>query len=332
MVDLSKLRKKLEKRDIPTGFSPIPDWICSGNMGLNYIISGDLEYGYPVGRTTFVSGPQGSGKSFLLANAMKAAQMKGYTIVLLDTENSLDESFMEKVGVCLDDDVFLPIRVFSIEQATSVVSELLQTTEKEEKIGLFIDSLSNLESSQEIDKFQAGELASTQGLVQKKYKQFIKGINNRIGDRNMFCIMSTHVYLNQEQYQSKYKVSGGESIQFLPSVGVWIDKSPLKDGKEFVGITVRLKTYKTRYQQLGMSTDFALPYTEGMDLYDGCVPILVSEGIIEQAGAWYSYLDSDGNVAKFQKSKIDEHIDELVKRYREKRGEVVEKDDADSIE
>ncbi len=329
MSNLAKLRKQLEKKNIPMNFSPITDWICTGNMGLNYIISNDLRNGYPVGRTTFISGPQGSGKSFLLANAMKNAQDKGYMVVLLDTENSLDDNFMEKIGVDTSEDKFLVVRVFSIEQATSVVTELFQSTTPDEKICLIVDSLSNLETENEIDKFDGGDLANGMGIKERKYKQFVKGINNRIGDRCVVCIMSTHVYMNQEQYQDKYKVSGGEAIKFIPSVGLWIDKSPLKDGKEFIGITVRLKTYKTRYQQLGKSTDFDLPYTKGMDLYDGCIPILVEEGVIEQSGAWYSYQNDAGDTVKFQKSKLHEHIDVLVQRYRDIRGDVEEADEVD---
>jgi len=328
---LSKFKKAIEKKEFPTGFSPIPEWVSTGNMALNYIISGDLRAGIPVSRMTFFSGPQGSGKSFLLANAMREAQKKGYFIVLLDTENSLDDAFMKKIGVDTSEESMLVVRVFSIEEATNIASELLKSTEPQDKIGLFVDSLSNLESSQEIKKFDEGELAATQGLKEKKYKQFAKGVNNRLGGRNMFAVMSTHVYEGQEMYGEKYKVSGGTGVQFVPSIGVWLDKSPLKEGTDVTGIKVRCRTYKTRYQQLGLKTEFELPYDSGMDEHDGVLPILEEEKVLDRSGAWYAYQKADSDeIVKFQRKDMVTHIDELISRYNELKGDIVEKDDEEA--
>lgn len=328
---LDKFKKAVDKKGYPKGFAPIPEWLSTGNMGLNYIISGDLRHSIPVGRMTFFSGPQGSGKSFLLANIMREAQKKGYFIVLLDTENSIDDSFMKKIGVNTSEDAMMVIRVFSVEEATSVASELLNSTSKDDKIGLFVDSLSNLESAQEIKKFDEGDLAATQGLKEKKYKQFIKGVNNRLGERNMFAVVATHVYESQNQYGDPYKVTGGTGVQFVPSIGVWLDKSPLKEGIEAIGIRVRCKTYKTRYQQLGLKTEFDLPYDTGMDLYDGALPILEEEGVVERNSAWYSYQNADtGEIVKFQRKDMNNHINELISRYNQLKGDISEKSDEDA--
>lgn len=264
-----------------------------------------------------------------MGNIVREAQAKGYTIVYVDSENSIDEQFMTRIGVDLSEDAFIPIRVFSVEEATDVIMEVLKAFDKDDKVGLFVDSLSNLESSQEIDKFDRGELAATQGLKEKKYKQMIKGLNARIGDRNMFAIYTTHVYQSQEKYGPTYKISGGEAIQFLPSIGLSLTKAALKEGTTSVGIQVRMSTYKTRYQQLGLSTEFDLPWDRGMDPYDGCVPILTAAGVLKQNAAWYSYETVEGEVVKFQKSSIAEHGEELLRRYTQLREgvEVVEKDD-----
>lgn len=329
---LSKFKKAIEKKEFPTGFSPIPEWISTGNLALNYIMSGDLRFAVPVGRMAFFSGPQGSGKTFLLANIMREAQKLGYYIVLIDTENSIDDTFMKRIGVNTSEEALLPIRVFSVEEAVTVASALLNNTTQEDKVGIFIDSLSNLESSQEIKKFdEEGSLASTQGLKEKKYKQFIRGINNRLGGRNTFSVVTTHVYEGQDQYGPKHKVSAGTSVQYIPSIGVFLDKVTLKEGKEAVGISVRCKTYKTRYQQVGLDTEFDLPYDRGMDQYDGCLPILEKEGVVTRNAAWYSYQKADSDeIVKFQRKDMDVHINELISRYNELKGDVVEKDDEEA--
>lgn len=336
MSKLAKFKKALTKKaesvnsSIGIGLSPIPEWISSGNMSLNYIASGHPEKFIPVGRQVFLSGPKGSGKSFLIGNLIAQSIAKGYFCVLIDSENSIDEEFLEKVGVDVhDEDSFMAIRVFSVEEATTVISELLKNTDKEDKIGIFIDSLSNLESSQEIEKFDQGEIASTQGLVQKKYKALIKSTGNRLGDRNAFAVYTTHVYQSQEKYGEEFVVSGGTSIQFLPSIGVMMRAVPMKEGKDLLGVTVKCKTYKTRYQQSFLSTEFDLPWTKGMDKLDGITPILEREGILERNGAWYSYIDVNGEIQKFQSKNIGDHIDELIARFNQKNGKIEEKDDSE---
>lgn len=334
MSKVSSFRKALEKKGAQTGFAPVRGWISTGNMALNYIISNDITKGVPVSRMTFLSGPKGSGKSFIVGNVMREAQRKGYHVILIESENSIDEEFLERLGVDTTE-MFDIIRVFSVEEATQYAQMTLANFDKDDKVFLFIDSLSNLESIQETEKFdKEGAIASTQGLVQKKMKALCSLLNNRIGDRDMGVLMTTHVYMNQEQYGEKYKVSGGESIQFLPSVGVWTSSLPLREGSTLVGIRLGCKTYKTRYQQTGMNIEVDLPYTTGMDQYDGVLPILVKLGVIDQAGAWYSVLDSNtGELVKFQRKGLDGAIGLIEKRYAEVIDVLEEKDpDAASLE
>lgn len=328
MSNIDKFRAALTKKGAKVGFAPVRGWISTGNMAINYVISNSMTRGFPVSRLSFLSGPRGSGKSFIVGNAMKAAQDDGYHVILIESENSIDREFLERIGVDTEDK-FDMIRVFSIEEATELCQTILTNFDKDDKVFLFVDSLSNLESSQETDKFdKEGVIASTQGLVQKKMKALCSLLNNRVGDRNMGVLMTTHVYLNQEQYGDKYKVSGGESIQFLPSIGVWTTALPLREGSNLVGIRLKCKTYKTRYQQTGMDIEVDLPYTTGMDKYDGILPILVKLGVIEQGGSWYSVLDSaTGEVVKFQKKNLDAHINTVIKRYDELIEQIDEKED-----
>lgn len=330
MKKLEKLKNAMAKKDIPTRFSRIPEWISIGNLALNHAVSGDLRYGVPVGRSMFISGPQGTSKSFLMGNIVKEAQAMGYLCIYIDTENSIDDVFMARIGVDLDEEKFMPTRVFSVEECTEVLSEILKIFDPEEKVGIFVDSLSNLESVQEIEKFEEGKLAATQGLKEKKYKQMIKGTNNRIGDRHMFIVYTTHVYMSQEKYGPATKISGGEGIQFLPSIGIGLTKATLREGQKPVGILVRASTYKTRYQQLGLSVEFDLPYDRGMDPYEGMLPILAKEGVLNQNAAWYSYISATtGEEIKFQKNSLHEHAEELLARYAQVRegSDLVEKDD-----
>lgn len=337
MSKLDKFRKAIAKKDeFNIGFSPIPEYICTGNMGLNYIITGNPRMGLPVARSTMVSGLSGTGKSFLTANIMKNAQQKGYFCIVLDTENSLGDSFMEKIGVDTSEEAFMPVSVYSVEETISFFSELFKNTEKEDKICVIVDSLSNLETEKDLTKFDDGNVAYGQGLKEKLYKQLVRNVNSKIGNRNMIVVFNTHVYVSSTDAYGNpiLKPSCGSSTLFIPSVGIELSKSDLKEGKEQVGITIKAKTYKTRYTSLGLKTQFDLPWDRGMDLYEGLLPILEASGIVGRAGAWYAY-DVDGESVKFQRKNLHEHVDALLDLYEkiEGKAEIVEKDeDADIVD
>lgn len=330
-MSLAKFKKALEKKDkFNIGMSPIPDWISTGNAALNNIISGDMRLGVPVGRSTIIGGLQGSGKSFIISNIAKNAQEKGYFVVFIDTEYSVGEGFMEKIGVSMDEDKFMAVNISIIEEAIEFVAELFKNTSKEDKIFLALDSLSNLQPEGDAKKFDDSRVAYGQGLREKMLKQLVNAINARVGDRNMAFVTTSHLYINgSDAYGNPItKPNVGEGTLYIPSVGLELSKAPLREGKDLVGINVKCKTFKTRYTQLGKTCTFALPWDRGMDYLDGSLEVLEEAGVVERNGGWLKYVNKDtGEEVKFQKSTYHEHADLLMEYYANKGGEIVEKEE-----
>ena len=51
--------------------------------------------GVPLGKVTVLAGESGAGKSYIAAgNVVKAAQDQGIFVVLIDSENALDEKWL----------------------------------------------------------------------------------------------------------------------------------------------------------------------------------------------------------------------------------------------
>ena len=73
-MSIAQFKKALEKKNITTGFTPISDFISTGNASLNEIISGNMNKGIPVNRGTIFAGLNGSGKSFMACNIAANAQ------------------------------------------------------------------------------------------------------------------------------------------------------------------------------------------------------------------------------------------------------------------
>ena len=103
--DVTKFRKSITKSisGLGIGFSDPTDWISTGNYALNYLISGDFNKGVPLGKVTVLAGESGSGKSFLESgNLVRNAQKEGIYVILIDSENALDQSWLEALGVDTD--------------------------------------------------------------------------------------------------------------------------------------------------------------------------------------------------------------------------------------
>ena len=95
MSKISEYGNTLDKSTI----SEIDHYIPTGNYHLNACLTGSLFGGYPNNRAVALAGPSGTGKTYLILNAIKQAQKQGYSIIFYDSENAVDKRLVEKVGI-----------------------------------------------------------------------------------------------------------------------------------------------------------------------------------------------------------------------------------------
>jgi RecA/RadA recombinase len=76
---ISAFKKTVAKYDtVGVGIKNTEEWLSTGNYALNRGLSGDFKRGIPLGKITLFAGPSGSGKSFIVSNIAKQAQLAGY--------------------------------------------------------------------------------------------------------------------------------------------------------------------------------------------------------------------------------------------------------------
>lgn len=311
MSKLFELRKKLNKTGISTNISNPDCWISTGNYALNFIMSGRFDVGIPNRRSVLFWGQSGTGKSFLLSNIAKSAQDAGYSIIYIDTEEAIHEDYLAKIGVDLSEEKFMPIRVYSIEETTKVMSEIFASISDTDKVCVICDSLSMLETEKEMEDFEKGEMKADQGLFAKRLKLLMKNINSKIGNKDMFFVASAHAYQNQDirNGEGAWILSGGKGFQYIPSISVLLNKSKLRDTSEKTkvsGVVIKAEVTKTRFTQPFQKTELNVPYDVGIDPIDGLLTLAEEAGLVSKNGAWYSY-EKDGETVKFQSSKFVDH-------------------------
>lgn len=297
MEFLKSVTKDLQKSGIEVGSSEPPRyWFSTGNHVLNKIISGSYKNGIPQGRIVAFTGPSGTGKSFLACNIMREAQEQDAIVIVLDTENALDDGFVSKIGVDFTNNyVYVPIN--TMEECKKTVSAFIKAYKKEyaddknaPKVLFVIDSVDMMMTETEEEHFDKGESRGDQGQRNKRLKAMLREFVHAIKNLNMSMVINAQVYKNQDIKNGEGVWIVSEAIKFSLSQIVMLTKLKLKDTSTNTtyGIRMKCEGYKTRFTQPFQTVTIEVPYETGMNKFNGLLEVAKDIGVVENKGAWYN--------------------------------------------
>ena len=310
--DVSKFRKSLTKSitGMSSGFHDPTDWISTGNYALNYLVSGDFNKGIPLGKVTVFAGESGSGKSYICAgNIVKAAQDQGIFVVLIDSENALDEQWLTALDVDTDEKKLLKLNMSMIDDVAKTVSTFMQdykamAEEERPKVLFVIDSLGMLLTPTDVDQFTKGDMKGDMGRKPKALTALVRNTVNMFGSHNVGLVATNHTYASQDMFDPDDKISGGQGFIYASSIVVAMRKLKLKEDEEgnkttdVKGIRAACKVMKTRYAKPFEGVQVKIPYETGMNPYSGLVDLFEKKGILSKDGNRLKYVDSKGTEIK----------------------------------
>lgn len=293
---LKNFEKDLGSIDVTVGSGDPPRyWYSAGNHALNRIISGSFFKGIPQGRVTGLAGPSGSGKSFLACNLMRAAQEKGSHILVIDSENALDEDFVRAIGVDPTEG-YTYVSADTIPQVTKVVSTFLKGYKAEygddpeaPEVLIVIDSLDMLMTETEEEHFKKGVTKGDQGQRNKQLKAMLRTFVQSVKRLNVSIIVTSQVYRNQDIRNGEGTWIVSEAVKYSLSQIILLTKLKLKDtgATEVRGIRMKCEGYKTRFTQPFQKVVIEVPYDEGMDPLSGLLEVAVELGVVNKKGSRY---------------------------------------------
>ena len=339
--DVSKFRKEITKsiEGLSIGYNDPTDWISTGNYGLNYLISGDFNKGVPLGKVTVFAGESGSGKSFICSgNLVRHAQQQGIYVVLIDTENALDEKWLHALGVDTDESKLLKLNMAMIDDVGKTISEFMKSykampeTDKP-KVLFIIDSLGMLLTPTDVNQFEAGDMKGDMGRKPKALTALVRNCVNMFGSHNVGLVATNHTYASQDMFDPDDKISGGQGFVYASSIVVAMKKLKLKEDEdgnkvaEVNGIRAACKIMKTRYAKPFESIQVKIPYETGMSPYSGLTDMLEKSGALKKEGNSLVYTTEDGEILKaFRKgweSNKDGILDKVMLEYSGKTKSVI---------
>lgn len=301
--------------------STIKEWIDTGSMALNAIISGSIYGGIPMGRITGLAGPQACGKTLIANKVMANAQKKGMHIVYFDTENALDPDTAVNLGCDASKIKHCPIEI--IEDCRNQIVKFLKNVvdnKLQGKVMIVIDSLGNLISAREAKIIEDGKDSADMGARAVALKSMLRAVTHAAAKANAPVLFTNHVYDNPAAlYPTLVKnQSGGSGPLYMSSVLVQmstkqerVGKSDNKNSSDDVtpiskdvnGLTMRAFTTKNRFIPPFLECEMYLNFRSGLNKYSGLLEMAEGYGILEKQGHRHAL---NGEVLGFYKDWRDD--------------------------
>jgi len=325
--DVSKFRKDITKSidGLSIGFHDPTDWISTGSYALNYLISGDFHRGVPMGKVTVFAGESGAGKSYFASgNIVRHAQEQGIFVVLIDSENALDESWLQALGVDTDESKLLKLSMSMIDDVAKTISVFMadykaMAEEDRPKVLFVLDSLGMMMTPTDVDQFNKGDMKGDMGRKPKALTSLVRNTVNMIGSYNVGMVCTNHTYASQDMFDPDDKISGGQGFIYASSIVVAMRKLKLKedaDGNKVStvqGIRAACKVMKTRYSKPFEAVQVKIPYETGMDPYSGLLDLFEAKGLLTKQGNRLKYVTAAGEeMLEFRKGWTGDKLEAIM--------------------
>jgi recombination protein RecA len=277
-----------------------------------------------MGKVTVFAGESGAGKSFICSgNIVRHAQEQGIYVILIDTENALDEAWLHALGVDTDESKLLKLNMAMIDDVAKVISDFVKEyrtlpEEDRPKVLFVLDSLGMMLTPTDVNQFEAGEMKGDMGRKPKALTALVRNCVNMFGTLNLGLVATNHTYASQDMFDPDDKISGGQGFIYASSIVVAMRKLKLKtdaDGNKTStvnGIRAACKIMKTRYAKPFESVQVEIPYETGMSPYSGMVDMLEAKSLLSKEGNSLVYKFVDGTVIKKFRKAWERNEDECL--------------------
>lgn len=254
--------------------------ISTGSLGLDIALG---IGGLPKGRIVEIYGPESSGKTTLALQVIGECQKDAGTCAFIDAEHALDPIYAEHLGVDIEN--LLVSQPDTGEQALEICDMIVRSGAVDV---IVIDSVAALTPKAEIE----GEMGDHHvGLQARLMSQALRKMAGNINQSHTLVIFINQIRMKiGVMFGSPETTTGGNALKFYSSVRLDIRRTgAIKDGEEVIGNETRVKVVKNKVAPPFKQAEFQILYGKGIYRLGEVIDLGVKLGLVDKAGAWYSY-------------------------------------------
>ncbi len=274
-------------------WSRVEDYTSTRNLAVDAAIR---VPGFPAGRFVEVAGPEGTGKTTIVLQALAEAQARGGVAILADAEHAVDVTYLKKLGVDLDE--LIMVQADSVEQVFAGMAEIVPKARAAFPGVPIIFAWDSLAGT--------GTLAEMEAEMGKQFRaEAAKVINSHlrryapvVGQHQTTFIIVNRVYRKMgNSYVEEYETYGGSGVKYVCTIRLqlhvvgrlwprgWNKESHLPP----VGQIVEVRVVKNKLAAQDVRRRFAIRYGEGVDNLWTLWNDLQKTGVVTHApkSSWY---------------------------------------------
>jgi recombination protein RecA len=228
----------------------------------------------------------------------------------------MNQEFLEAIGVDVNKMLYVPLEtVEDIFEAIDSIIESVRSSDKKKLVTIVVDSVAGASTKVEIsaDYDQAGYATQKAIIISKAMRK----VTNLIGRERISLIFTNQLRTRLGvSFGDPWTTSGGKAIAFHSSCRLRLKqmgqlKSKVGGVDQVVGIKTRAQVIKNRMGPPLRSVDYDIYFDSGIDNYGSWLQMMKSYKLVNQSGAWYTYVDKEtGEEIKFQAKNFEDILAE----------------------
>lgn len=289
--------------------------VSTGSLSLDLALG---RGGFALGRVYEIFGPNSGGKSTLAVNVVIQAQRRGMKCAYLDAEQAVDPVLFENYGV--NSKELDLVQAYGGEPNLDILERLVRTGQYSV---IVIDSVSALIPMVEAE----ADIGDNQMALQARLmSKALRKITPQAAENETTLIFVNQLRMKVGGYGPSEVTTGGEALAFWATGRISIRgpearKRRLVDSAgETYGHIAEHEIVKNKLGEPFKKAPLNLIYGKGYDFYNEVLDMSVSLDIIEKAGSWFKYKDS--NIAQGTINTL-EALKEDKKLFNEIRNKVI---------
>jgi len=287
--------KKLNANAFYNVHEPFAGVISTSSIVLDQLIG---IGGYPKGRITEISGPEGTGKSTLALAGCYESIKQGGPALYLDFECGFNPDYAKAIGINLEDqDNFVVARPSCLEDGCKIAMEMMDNGAK----FIVFDSVGRMTPRKLLE---ADLDAQSMGLQAREINRMLNIMIPKIQEHDVVALVINQLtsvietgFAARFSQGPKEQTKGGKALKYFASLRIEIKSKKQHKAEMFnsltgekqltpVAVDILAKITKNRFSEPFREGMFHLVYGKGIDNIKTIVDLAIVNNFIEKKGTW----------------------------------------------